>query len=148
MDQCMMSTGNNEWGTPKYLYDMLDEEFNFTLDPCANNINHKCDTYYTREQNGLELCWNGYTVFCNPPYGRRSKKNPGQEDWIEKAYEEGKNTTVVMLIPSRTDTKAFHKYILGKAEIRFIEGRIKFEGAQYNAPFPCMIVVFRPGTYW
>ena len=54
----------------------------------------------------------------------------------------------VMLIPARTDTKYFHKYIYHKAEIRFIEGRIKFvnldSGAKsQSAPFPSMIVVFR-----
>lgn len=48
----------------------------------------------------------------------------------------------VMLIPARTDTKAFHEYILGKGEIRFIRGRIKFGGAKFNAPFPSMIVVY------
>lgn len=47
-----------------------------------------------------------------------------------------------MLIPARTDTKAFHKYIYGKAEIRFIKGRLKFGDSKDNAPFPSMIVVF------
>lgn len=51
--------------------------------------------------------------------------------------------TVVMLLPARTDTKWFHEYICGKAEIRFIEGRLKFGGAENSAPFPSMIIVFR-----
>ena len=51
--------------------------------------------------------------------------------------------TAVMLIPARTDTKWFHQYVYGKAEIRFVRGRVKFGGAKYNAPFPSMIVVFR-----
>ena len=49
----------------------------------------------------------------------------------------------VMLIPARTDTKAFHEYIYGKAEIRFIKGRLRFGNAQQNAPFPSMIVIYR-----
>ena len=48
----------------------------------------------------------------------------------------------VMLIPARTDTKAFHEYIYGKAEIRFIKGRLRFGGSKNSAPFPSMIVVF------
>lgn len=47
-----------------------------------------------------------------------------------------------MLIPARTDTKAFHEYIWGKAEIRFIKGRLKFGESKNSAPFPSMVVVF------
>jgi site-specific DNA-methyltransferase (adenine-specific) len=87
-------------------------------------------------------------VFCNPPYGRELKR------WVQKSYEESKNknTTVVMLIPARTDTSYFHNYIYTKAEIRFIKGRILFvkDGKEPNrserAPFPSMIVIFKGGT--
>ena len=47
-----------------------------------------------------------------------------------------------MLIPARTDTRAFHEYIYHKAEIRFIRGRLKFGSAKNSAPFPSMVVVF------
>ena len=78
-------------------------------------------------------------MFCNPPYGRELPK------WVEKAYEESRKpkTLVVMLIQARTDTRWFHDYIYGKAEIRFIRGRLRFSGATENAPFPSMVVVFR-----
>ena len=52
--------------------------------------------------------------------------------------------TAVLLIPARTDTKWFHEYVYHKAEIRFIKGRVKFGGAKYNAPFPSMIVIYKP----
>ena len=48
-----------------------------------------------------------------------------------------------MLLPARTDTKWFHEFILGKADIRFIKGRLKFGGSKNSAPFPSMIVVYR-----
>lgn len=48
-----------------------------------------------------------------------------------------------MLIPARTDTKAFHEFIYGKAEIRFIRGRLRFGGSKNSAPFPSMLVVYR-----
>jgi hypothetical protein len=58
----------------------------------------------------------------------------------------GGGIVVVMLIPARTDTIMFHDYILGKAEIRFIKGRVNFEidgqKSKDPAPFPSMIVVF------
>ncbi len=81
----------------------------------------------------------GETVFCNPPYGRQIAA------WVGKCWEEAKkpNTKVVMLIPARTDTKYFHEYIYHKAaDIRFIQGRLKFGNAQNSAPFPSMIVIF------
>lgn len=49
-----------------------------------------------------------------------------------------------MLIPARTDTNVFHDFILGKAEIRFIRGRVRFSESKINAPFPSMIVVYKP----
>ena len=48
-----------------------------------------------------------------------------------------------MLIPARTDTKWFHKYIYGKAEIRFVKGRLKFGDSNNSAPFPSMVVIFK-----
>ena len=135
----IFSSDSNEWATPQYLFDKLNEEFHFTLDPAASDENHKCDKYYTIEEDGLQKSWGGETVFCNPPYGR------GIGKWLEKAYNESQkpNTPVVLLVFARTDTKWFHKYVYGKAEIRFIEGRIKFGSARNNAPAPSMIVIYK-----
>lgn len=148
MDKVHFSTGKDDWGTPQDLFDALDREFGFTLDPCADDNNHKCDKYYTKEQDGLAQSWEGETVFCNPPYSRKTKSNAGQIAWVEKCYRESQNgNTVVMLLPARTDTIIFHDFILGKAEIRFIKGRLSFETGKEKskapAPFPSMIVVFR-----
>ena len=135
----MFSSETDLWSTPQDFFDELDKEFNFTLDPCATSENAKCDKYYTVVENGLNQDWQGHTVFCNPPYGKVIK------DWVKKCYEESlkPNTTVVMLIPARTDTSYFHDYIYRKArEIRFIRGRLKFGNAKNSAPFPSMVVVF------
>lgn len=147
MDKIHFSTGKDDWGTPQDLFDTLNKEFNFTLDPCADDSNHKCDKYYTAEQDGLAQSWAGETVFCNPPYSKRG----GQAKWIEKCYTEAEKNKIIVvaLLPARTDTKAFHNYILGKAEIRFVKGRINFEIHRGEnggrAPFPNMVVVFRGG---
>lgn len=136
----MFSSKTDKWATPQKFFDELNEEFHFTLDPCADEINHKCEKYYTEEQDGLLQDWGGEVVFCNPPYG-----NKETGIWTKKCYEESlkPNTTVVLLIPARTDRKSFHDYIYGKAEIRFIKGRLKFGDGKNPAPFPSMIVVFR-----
>jgi len=87
----------------------------------------------------LQQDWQGYRVFCNPPYGKEIGK------WVEKCYLESQkpNTMCVMLIPARTDTKWFHEFIYNKAETRFLKGRLKFGNSTNSAPFPSMIVIFK-----
>ena len=52
--------------------------------------------------------------------------------------------TVVCLLPSRTDTQWWHDHVLPFAEIRYLRGRIRFNGIENSAPFPSVIEVFRP----
>lgn len=142
MNKSLFSSGTNTWETPIDFFNKLDAEFHFTLDPCCEPETAKCRKYYTKEDDGLSKDWTGEVVFCNPPYS-----NQEQTLWVKKCYEHGQNGgTAVMLIPARTDTKRFHQYILGKSEIRFIEGRLKFGGSSNSAPFPSMVVIFSPKT--
>ena len=130
-------SNSDEWETPLVFFDKLNDEFNFGLDPCATTATAQCKNFYTIEDNGLEKNWNKGVVFCNPPYSQSAK-------WIEKCYMESKKGAIcVLLIPARTDTIAFHKYIYNKAEIRFIKGRLKFSNSKNSAPFPSMIVIFK-----
>ena len=130
----MWTSNTDLWSTPQNLFVELNKEFQFDLDTCADDSNHKCDKYFTRELDGLKQNWGGCRAYCNPPYGREIGK------WVKKASES--ETLVVMLLPARTDTKWFHDYIYGKAEIRFIKGRLKFGDCKNSAPFPSMIVIF------
>jgi len=134
------SSKSGTWSTPQGFFDRLNREFHFTLDPCASDTDTKCAKYYTEEDNGLVQDWGGETVFMNPPYGRDIKK------WIRKAHEESKkpNTTVVCLIPARTDTKYWHDHVMSAKEIRFVKGRLKFGDAKNAAPFPSAVVIFYP----
>ena len=134
------SSASMEWSTPQDFFEKLNAEFHFTLDPCADDFNHKCERYYTKEQDGLKQDWSGETVFCNPPYGRDVQK------WVKKCFEEvylGKCRLAVMLLAARTDTRWFHDYIYHRAEIRFLKGRLKFGGQNQPAPFPSMVIIFR-----
>lgn len=134
------SSNRMDWATPQDLYDKLNDEFHFTLDPCADDYNHKCDKYYTEEQDGLFQDWSRERVFCNPPYGRDLPR------WVQKCFDEayaGECECAVMLIPARTDTRWFHDYIYHKSEVRFLKGRIKFNESVQPAPFPSMVVIFR-----
>ena len=141
----MFSHENNSWCTPKDFFDKLNEEFNFTLDPCCTKESALCKKYFTPEDDGLKKSWGGEVVFCNPPYGKEIKV------WVKKCYEESlEGTKIVLLIPARTDTTYFHDYIYGKAEIRLIRGRLKFidlnslvpKEKWTSAPFPSMLAIF------
>lgn len=134
----LFSSNSNEWATPTDFYKELDAEFHFNLDPCCTHENAKCERHYTIEDDGLIQDWGGARVFCNPPYSRELPK------WAKKCYEESRkpNTLVVMLVPARTDTAWFWDWIYGKAEIRFVRGRLHFNDAKQGAPFPSMVVVF------
>jgi phage N-6-adenine-methyltransferase len=137
VDKVHYSSKSTEGVTPQWLYNLLDSEFHFELDPAASDVNAKCDLYYTKEENGLAASWAPYNVFVNPPYGRQVGK------WVKKAHDESlKGAVVVMLLASRTSNLWWFDYVMKAAEIRFINGRLMFENAQNVAPFPSAIVIF------
>jgi site-specific DNA-methyltransferase (adenine-specific) len=79
-----------------------------------------------------------YSVFCNPPYGRQI------DAWVKKCFCAAQaGATVVLLIPSRTDTRYFHDWIYIKAEIRFVRGRLRYGDGPQSAPFPSLIAIYR-----
>lgn len=137
-NEVMFSSRSDEWETPQWLFDSLHTEFGFGLDVCATADNAKCERYYTKAEDGLAQDWSG-VCWMNPPYGREIGR------WIEKAYESSLGgVTVVCLLPSRTDTKWWHEYVM-RGEVRFLRGRLKFGGSKNSAPFPSAVVIFRGG---
>ena len=136
-DKNIFTSHNQDYSTPQYLFNLLDAEFHFTLDVCADKTNHKCDKYFSVADDGLKQDWIGI-CWMNPPYN--NKKN-----WVIKAYKESvkHNSIVVCLIPARTNTVWWHQYCM-KGEIRFICGRPIFEGMKHGLPQPLAIVVFGP----
>jgi phage N-6-adenine-methyltransferase len=147
------STGKDDWETPAALFNALDVEFGFWLDAAANEHNHRCHHWWGPGGLAADALrvnnWRctGGPIWLNPPYSRGL-----QAKFIAKAAaERALGCTTVMLIPARTDTKAFHAHIWDAeqhrprpgVEVRFLKGRIKFVGAAHGAPFPSMVVVFR-----
>ena len=123
-----MTSLHPHYATPMWLYEILNREFGFTDDPCPLHGN-----------DGLERAW-GKRTYVNPPYGR------GIIEWIRKGYEESQQgKLVVMLLPSRTDTRWWHEYVMGAREIRYTRGRLKFGNSKNSAPFPSVIVIFDGG---
>jgi hypothetical protein len=132
----IFSHKSDDWSTPEGLYDILDHEFNFTFDPCPLNS----------EDNAFFMDWIG-SVFINPPYSNIS-------NFLEKALIElgkGNCHTVVFLIPVRSDTKWWHRFIWDHdhhkprkgVSIRFCNKRLRFGGVKSPAPFPSCIIVMK-----
>ncbi len=145
-----MKTRNNgryngngrHWATPPEVFDPLNEEFNFTLDPCAQESTAKCKKFFTETDNGLEKSWANERVFMNPPYGKEIYA------WTKKARIEAaeNNALVVGLLPASTDLAWWHEDILGHAEIvKWYRGRVRFlTDGPYRASgfFPSVAVVW------
>jgi len=140
--ESLFSSRSDEWPTPQSLFNALNIEFKFTLDPCATRANAKCANFFTKAHNGLTHSWGRHRVFCNPPYGKP------MWDWTRKCYEASQHgALVVLLAHSRTDTRWFHDWVYGKAaEIRFVRGRLRFGDGKQSAPFPSLVAIFRPAT--
>lgn len=150
----MFSSKRDNWETPQALFDELDAEFHFGVDVAASKVNRKCEAYFGPDHwidhycDALLVEWPiGKTCWMNPPYSRGLQKK-----FIAKAaQEQQRGVTTVALLPSRTDTTAFHSHIYDMrtwtpregVEMRFLKGRLKFVGAEHGAPFPSIIVIFR-----
>lgn len=131
-------SNSDEYSTPQYIFDYYNKIYYFDFDICSTADNTKCEEYATKDDDILNSNWDyGDSIWCNPPYSQLRL-------WIEKAYTEvlyGVCRSVVMLIPARTDTITWHKYIC-KGDVTFLKGRLKFSNSKNSAPFPSAIVVF------
>ena len=141
----MWSSANADWATPPSLYRRLHEEFWFVLDVAASASTCVTPNWYgpdhpaVRRRDGLACDWvadaDGGAVWCNPPYGA------GIANWTAKAHETAQaGVVVVCLVPARVDTRWFHDHCIDY-EVRFLKGRLRFNGAAKDAPFPSCVVV-------
>ena len=129
------------WETPAEIFTPLNAEFHFTLDPCATPETAKCGKFFTEADDGLIQDWSGERVFMNPPYGAEIYA------WTRKArLEAEKGALVVGLLPASTDLAWWHDDVVGRAEVRYIRGRVRFlTGGPYRASgfFASVIVIWR-----
>jgi phage N-6-adenine-methyltransferase len=150
----MFSRASDQWQTPPDVFGPLDVEFRFDLDVAALRANAQCDRYLGPDQarpdwrDGLLVSWARVASSCwmNPPYSQCRR-------FIAKAaLEAQRGCTVVALVPSRTCTRWWHQHIwFGSGprpgvEVRFLKGRVKFLPSANSAPFPSVVIVFRPSV--
>jgi phage N-6-adenine-methyltransferase len=113
----------NSWSTPQPVFDWLNDQFNFDLDVCASEENHKTKYYLSKDQTALEEDWFGWgdRGFCNPPYSRGMIKQ-----FIDKAVEEAtKGFETVFLVPNTTEA-SWCKMDQADEVIFIVGGRLSF----------------------
>lgn len=144
----IFSHKSDEYITPQWLYNELNEQYHFKLDPATSTDNPlNAEHYYTRSNDGLLHLWPNINTFINPPYSNAAA-------WVKKAHaqflinvESNPELVIVMLVASRTDSKWFHDIVIPAVDakycrIRFLKGRLKFRNTPYSSPFPSMILTF------
>ena len=141
MPRALSNQPDQDRETPQWFFDLLDKEFHFTLDGAADAANTKCEYYLDKKIDALSVSWGDEIVYLNCPYSR----GRGTEKWVQKAWSESQDrATVVVLLPASTDTYWWHKYVLDRAEIRFVNGRLKFDDLPGPGWFANVIAIFRP----
>lgn len=134
----MFSSVKQDWETPQQLFDKYNEEYNFIIDLAASSNNAKCSFYFDESDDSLSKNWTEWCTdrwgWVNPPYGLELPK------WVKKCFDEMLlGAKIVALIPARTETKYFHKYIWDKKTgqarpgilVEFLEGRVTFGSDNY-----------------
>lgn len=74
----MFSSKTDDWATPQEFFDELNNEFDFDMDPCADQDNHKCEKFFTREDDGLSQNWGGTEYSVIRPMGKRLASGSGR----------------------------------------------------------------------
>ena len=124
--EVMYSKNTDNWKTPTWLYEIFMQK---------NYI----DTFkFECNYNELEMYYKDKKLYCNPPFSKLKET----AEWVKKQYE--RNCTIALLIPSRTDTQYFHDLAKLNPLIIFIKGRLHYNDSKKVAPFPSMLMIFRP----
>lgn len=152
MQKSVMTSNQDNWETPKFIFNKLNDVFHFDLDAAASPDNARCEKFltiddrwfYMPEYDSLTVDWSkfGSVVFINPPYNNRGILLK----FFEKIkLEADKGLTIVALVAARTETKWFKIGWTNARYFCFFYKRIKFElhGQPVGSPtFPSVVIVF------
>ena len=137
----MTSSKRQDWRTPPDLFEKLNEVFHFGTDLFADDENHLCPRYFTKENSAWDNKWTG-NCFANPEYGSTLKHTMAR---ISTRVRTTSSLTVACLIPARVGSVYWMDHIWGSADyVLFLRGRVQFVGAKDVAPFNSAVVVYSP----
>lgn len=135
LNESLMSSVKQDWCTPPLVLDRVRRVGPIALDPCTSAAN-PCGAEASYSIHGLDLPWWGL-AYVNPPYGR------ALQTWADKVVKEAaRGVEIVMLVPSRTDTRWWGQVFEAAQACAFWKGRITFVGAPSAAPFPSCLFYF------
>lgn len=135
LNDSLLSSVKHDWCTPPLVLDRVRRVGPIALDPCTSPAN-PCGAEASYSLHGLSLPWWGL-AFVNPPYGRELVK------WADKVVEEAaRGIEIIMLVPSRTDTRWWGHAFEAAQACALWRGRITFVGAPSAAPFPSCLFYF------
>lgn len=128
--------------TPPYVLEPVRKALGgIELDPCTEPDNPTgAHHFITPPQDGAAAPWRARSIFCNPPYSK------ARERWVSRCIEAaGAGSSVILLIPSHTDTRIFHRAVSTASHVVFIRGRVKFgvlrdNGRQEAASHPSCLI--------
>ncbi len=145
MNKALNSSVKMDWQTPENVLELVRQVGPIALDPCTSAENPTgAVLFFTEEDDGLSQPWTKAApglVFVNPPYGRALPK------WAGKCIQEAElGAEIILLVPSRTDTRWWHKAANATTCCAFWKGRMTFKGAPSTAPFPTCLFYF--GKRW
>jgi len=80
MNKSNNGTGNcverDEWRTPQWLFDLLNNQYHFNFDCCASEANKKCRNFSSRFESDflepVDLRIMNYICWMNPPFSKAS----------------------------------------------------------------------------
>lgn len=134
---------SDEFGTPSWLFELLHEEYQFTIDACADSKNFKMIPYVSKKEDAFKYDFSGHRVFCNPPYSRGYKDKFAWLAW-QWTLDPNGSSLWVLILPTCTDQKWFHELVRPPRAYWYpIKGRVQFDGGKTGARDSHMIVVFR-----
>jgi site-specific DNA-methyltransferase (adenine-specific) len=135
------------WTTPQPLFDVLNREFHFAIDLCADLGNAKCAKWLDRRVS-LDADWGGGglgnpnsegVAWLNPPYGREIA------EWTAKVVESAR--IIVACLPGRTNPPWWHDHVMQAKQVRFLRRKQGFDGENGNTgvpPWGVVIAIFYP----
>ena len=126
----------DEYPTPDWLYQPLNEVFHFEVDVAANSHNHKCKKFFNAQQDGLKQDWTKFnSVWCNPPFSSIG-------DWVQKGYEAAlTGTNVAIVSMTNSETRWFQEYCWC-ADLLLVNGRVQFNNAAEANRFGSIVILF------
>ena len=111
---------NDDWITPKYIFDALGEVFDLDVSAPSEGPRHvPCKGWLSEKQDGLQETWEGF-VWMNPPFGHQKQKRL----WLSRFFDHGDG---IALVPDRTSAPWFQEFAPLALAVCWVSPKIKFE---------------------